>query len=181
MIKGISAVCLSLVGLVSGYAQDKEDPQQVLEKALVIQIEAKVTDRNSKAVLSFSAAKVAISGEPFPVTLDGRSIRGTILLTPYEEPENKILLVAQVQLWIQEAGAVDWKYVTSLKSIPADINEKMRFFPLGMSDAVGAFNTSSNLELDITVGRYKDYLQKMRTPPPPRRPSPDQGADGAAP
>ena len=162
MIKGLSAIGLMLVGLVTAFPQEKEDPQNVLDKALFISLEVKVVDSNSKAVMTLRTAKVAMSGAPFPVRFDGRSIRGKLLFTPYEEPDDRVLLVAQVQLWILESPATEWKYVTSLKSIPAALNEKIRFFPLGMDDKANTVYDSANIELDIEVGRYKDYLERMK-------------------
>ncbi len=176
MIKGLSAVWLALVGLVAAFPQDQDDLQKLLEKALVISMEIRVTDRNSKSVMTMQAMKVAISGERFPVTLDGRSIRGSLLFTPYEEADGRVLLVAQVQLWIKETSSTDWKYLTSLKSIPAALNETIRFFPLGVDDSIG----TGNIELDIKVGRYKDYLEKMKQPSP-RTTNPPGGWGGTAP
>jgi hypothetical protein len=163
--------------MTSAFAQqENEQMQQLLDKALLININVKIVTENEKAGMSFQAVKLTIPGKPVVVQLKGKNINVTLMFTPYtEEKDKQVLLVVQGQTWLQEAATGQGKYLTSLKSIPVNFGEKIRFYPLGVGET-GAFN----IQLEIEIFYYKDYIKKNEKPLPKDDNSKEKTPDGSS-
>lgn len=157
MIKTLSVACFTILTLFPSLAQDQDQMQELLDKALIININARLVSEDAKATWSFQAVKLTIPGKPVALQLQGKNINVNIVFTPYQmEEPNKILLVAQNQIMVQEAKTGSAKYFGNLKQIPVTLGEKIQFYPLGVNDT-----TSVNIQLEIEVIRYKDAITKQ--------------------
>lgn len=143
--------------LVSGVFAQEEDLSQMLDKALVLNINTKLVSEANKVNWSFSVTKITIPGKPVAVQLNGKNLKVYINFTPYkEEKEQKAILVAQGQIWLQETSTGEGKYLTTLKTIPVAIGEKIKYYPLGVGDS-----SEYTIELEIEIIPYSD-LKKSK-------------------
>ncbi|GAH77379.1 unnamed protein product, partial [marine sediment metagenome] len=85
----------------------------------------------------------------------GKDLRIDVVFTPYQEEDGKLLLVAQGQVWLMEAPEKETRYISSFKSIPISLGEKVLFFPLGFSREITR-KESFTIQLEIEVLAYKD-------------------------
>jgi hypothetical protein len=173
MKRGLPTFYFTLVSLVFGVCQQKDDTQELLDKALLININAKIMTENGRAAWSFQFSRFTIPGTPVGIELNGNNINLKFVFTPYqEEKEVQLLLLAQSQIWLNEAGSGTGKYLTSLKSIPVKLGEKIEYYPLGVGDS-----SSYNIQLDIEVVSYKDLMKKEENPLP-KNESPQEKNNG---
>jgi hypothetical protein len=86
------------------------------------------------------------------VRFDGSNIRVKANLTPYLQNDGKLMLVAQGEVWVAEptptAKAV--RYLSSIKSLPVALGERVFFYPLGLPDTVEGTNRF-NIALEIQI------------------------------
>ncbi len=129
--------------------------QALLEKAIQLNIVARVLPPDEQPVWNMKSSKVTLPGRSVAVKLVGRNLQIDIVFTPYQNENGGLVLVAQGQVWLSEAPEKTTRYVSTFKSIPISLGEKILFFPLGFSGDIsnGEFFT---IEIEVEVLSYKE-------------------------
>jgi hypothetical protein len=143
-----------------GNAQEielEEALRPILDKALQLNIIARVLPPGAEQEWNMQSSKLTIPGRSIAVKLLGENIRIFVVLTPYWQENGKLLLVAQGEVLLSEMAEREVKYLSTVKSIPISLGEKVLFFPLGVSQEL---RKSFNIELEIEILSYKDLLEK---------------------
>ncbi len=160
MVKRISVLILLVIALFRGYAQEielEEALRPILDKALQLNIIARVLPPGAEQEWNMQSSKLTIPGRSIAVKLLGENIRIFIVLTPYWQENGKLLLVAQGEVLLSEMAESEVKYLSTVKSIPISLGEKVLFFPLGVPQEL---RKSFNIQLEIEILSYKDLLEK---------------------
>jgi hypothetical protein len=155
----------SIVGLVmmlsataAGAVELDHILQALLDQALTVSITARVTEHGRETVQSYNLTRITISGRAVRLRLEGGNLTIIAEFTPYED-EDGLLLVAEGQILLRTPEDEEVQYLTSLRSIPLEIGEKVVFYPLGKS----TFDMSSqsdqsvplNIELEVEISPYQ--------------------------
>ena len=166
MIRRFLMLLLFSIGLATLAAQDSdlqhlfedEDLESLIDRALQLQITAKVLPSDQQTVWNTQSKKVTIPGRSVAVRLVGENIRIDVVFTPYQEESGSLLLVAQGQVWFTEAPDAKTTYLTTIQSIPVSWGEKVLFFPLGFSRE---FSSASkvNIQLEVEIYPYRDLFR----------------------
>jgi hypothetical protein len=157
---------LFLLCLASAGAQDSdlerffedEDLESLIDKALQLQITAKVLPQDQQPVWNSQSKKITIPGRSVAVRLVGDNIRIDVVFTPYQEESGTLLLVAQGQVWFSEAPDAKTTYLTTIQSIPVSWGEKVLFFPLGFSKELANTQTF-NIQLEVEIYPYRELFR----------------------
>lgn len=153
--------CLASLGAqendLERFFQD-ETLDSLIDKALQLQITAKVLPPNEQPVWNSQSKKVTIPGRSVAVRLVGDNIRIDVVFTPYQEESGDLLLVAQGQVWFSEAANAKTKYLTTIQSIPVSWGEKVLFFPLGFSREFANTQTF-NIQLEVEIFPYRELFR----------------------
>ncbi|MBA7521000.1 hypothetical protein ES705_13100 [subsurface metagenome] len=160
MVKRISVLILLVTAVFRGNAQEielEEALRPILDKALQLNIIARVLPPGAEEEWNMQSSKLTIPGKSIAVKLLGENIRIFVVLTPYWQENGKLLLVAQGEVLLSEMAESEVKYLSTVKSIPISLGEKVLFFPLGVSKR---FRKSFNIQLEIEILSYKDLLEK---------------------
>ena len=160
MVKRITVLVLLVTAIFRGSAQEielEEALRPILDKALQLNIIARVLPPGEEQEWNIQSSKLTIPGRSIVVKLFGENIRIFIVLTPYWQENGKLLLVAQGEVLLSETAESEVKYLSTVKSIPISLGEKVLFFPLGVSKR---FRKSFNIQLEIEILSYKDLLEK---------------------
>ena len=156
LVRGL--MVLLLVPAV-GHADDlslEESLKSLFDQALRINIIARmIPDGQAPAVLA-ERSKLTIPGKPVAVRFEGTNLRVQANLTPYLLADGKLMLVAQGEVWLSEPSAKDAvQYLSSIRSLPIEVGEKIFFYPLGIPRPVQGTN-SFNIALEIQIVPLKD-------------------------
>ncbi len=160
MVKRVSVLILLVMAIFRGNAQEielEEALRPILDEALQLNIIARVLPLGTEQEWNMRSSKLTIPGRSIAVKLLGENIRIFVVLTPYWQENGKLLLVAQGEVLISEMAESEVKYLSTVKSIPISLGEKVLFFPLGVSREL---RKSFNIELEIEILSYKDLLEK---------------------
>ena len=160
MVKRITVLVLLVTAIFRGSAQEielEEALRPILDKALQLNIIARVLPPGEEQEWNIQSSKLTIPGRSIAVKLFGENIRIFVMLTPYWQENGKLLLVAQGEVLLSEMAESEVKYLSTVKSIPVSLGEKVLFFPLGVSKR---FRKSFNIQLEIEILSYKDLLEK---------------------
>lgn len=160
MVKRISVLILLVMAIFRGNAQElelEEALRPILDKALQLNIIARVLPLGAEQEWKMQSSKLTIPGRSIAVKLLGENIRIFVVLTPYWQENGKLLLVAQGEVLLSEMAESEVKYLSAVKSIPISLGEKVLFFPLGVSQEL---RKSFNIQLEIEILSYKDLLEK---------------------
>lgn len=160
MVKRISVLILLVMAIFRGNAQElelEEALRPILDKALQLNIIARVLPLGAEQEWKMQSSKLTIPGRSIAVKLLGENIRIFVVLTPYWQENGKLLLVAQGEVLLSEMAESEVKYLSAVKSIPISLGEKVLFFPLGVSQEL---RKSFNIQLEIEIFSYKDLLEK---------------------
>lgn len=160
MVKRISVLILLFMAVFRGNAQEielEEALRPILDKALQLNIIATVLPTGAEQEWNMQSSKLTIPGRSIAVKLLGENIRIFVVLTPYWQENGKLLLVAQGEVLLSEIAESEVKYLSTVKSIPISLGEKVLFFPLGVSKRLPK---SFNIQLEIEILSYKDLLEK---------------------
>lgn len=154
-------LCLASLGAqesdLERFFQD-ETLESLIDKALQLQITAKVLPPNEQAVWNSQSKKVTLPGRSVALRLVGDNIRIDVVFTPYQQENGNLLLVAQGQVWFSEAANTKTKYLTTIQSIPVSWGEKVLFFPLGFSQKFT--NTPTfNIQLEVEIFPYRELFR----------------------
>jgi hypothetical protein len=130
---GFPLSALLLVMAASAYAQDtgKDIIPAFRDRAVVMDIVARVVEREKEEVWNSVSSKVTIPGRAVSIKLreDGRQV-----------------LVAQGQVWVNTSDE-GIRYQTTMQTIPVDFGERVFFFPLGPKTKDGNARIEIQLEL----------------------------------
>ncbi len=130
--------------------------KKILDNALMIKIEARLLPDGKKAVWNQKSEELTIPGRSVAVKLIGENLTIYAIFTPYKMENGNLLLVAQGQVWLTEEPQKEIKYLTTFKSIPISLGEKIVFFPLGFPKGNRlASKKYFNIELEIQIVPYK--------------------------
>jgi hypothetical protein len=154
-MKKVYIVLFMLFLCFSGFGQDlniNDVLQALLDQALEINVAARVYLPNQEPMLCVeNSTLTTIPGRSVAVTIQGGNLIIKAVLTPYKSETNELILVAQGQVWLNDnkiENAV--QYLSSFESIPVNLGETIRFFPLGVSEEIA--NTEYlNIELAIQI------------------------------
>lgn len=100
------------------------------ERAVVMDIVARVVEREAEESWTSENSKITIPGRAVSLKLVGKNVVVVVQFTPYRRDDGKQVLVAQGQVWVDtpEEGI---RYQTTMQTIPMDYGERVFFFPLG--------------------------------------------------
>jgi len=152
---------LFLMGGLELSGQDlnlKEAFQRLLEKALQLNIEAKILPPNAAPVWNMKSRELTIPGRSVAVKLVGDNIRIEAVFTPYQQEDGQLLLVAQGQVWLSESSLKETRYMSTFNSIPIVLGEKILFFPLGIGNI--SKQQTFTLQLEVEVLPYKSPAEE---------------------
>jgi hypothetical protein len=118
------------------------------DRAVVLDIVARVVEQNQEEVWNSVDSRVTIPGRPVSIKLIGENIVVMVQFTPYLGLENKgrNMLVAQGQIWVNipDEGI---RYQTTMQTIPLEYGEQIYFFPLGKVNSTDEARIEIQLEL----------------------------------
>ncbi|MFA6506366.1 MAG: hypothetical protein WCT14_09720 [Treponemataceae bacterium] len=144
------------------------------DRAVVLQLTARIVERDVDETWNSASSKVTIPGRPVTLKLVGANVVVAAQFTPYKKEDGKNILVAQGQVWVstKEEGML---YYTSIQTIPIEYGERVYFFPLGQKkDDRGA-----RIEVQLVLTPYVDSeaAKKPATPaaPPAASAAPSSG------
>ncbi len=156
------------IGLIlaarAGYAQEvrlEEELQQLLDKAMQLNITARVLPPNETPAWNVKDTKLTLPGRSVAVKMTGTNVRIEVVLTPYLETNGTLLLLAQGQVWLSDAPDKQVKYLTTLKSIPLSWGEKVLFYPLGLITHPLPDQQVFNIQLEIQVLPYRSRTESI--------------------
>jgi len=132
--------------------------QALLDQALTVNITARVVENDQETVQSYQLTRVTISGRAVRLRLEGGNLTVIAEFTPYEDDDG-ILLVAEGQILLRTPDDEEVKYVTSMRSVPLAVGEKVVFYPLGRTtfdmDLESGQSGPLNIELEVDIVPYQ--------------------------
>ena len=146
-----AAFLLSLLSLQAALGDDPPDIealQALVDDILQVNIVARIIPEDS-GLFHVTRSQLTVPGRPIEIRFQGENIYINATLTPYFAENGHLFLVAQGRVWTSSAENVV-KYLTSFKSIPVNLGEKVLFFPLGMPEDLaseGFFNIALEIEI----------------------------------
>ena len=163
-MNGLLAVGLAVLVASSAAAQQGKDAKpaapgsleetlkDLFDQALRINIVARVEPEGAEPILNVERSQLTLPGHSVAVRFDGTNIRVRANLTPYLQNDGKLMLVAQGEVWVAEppSAAKAVRYLSSIKSLPVSLGEKVFFYPLGIPDSIEGTNRF-NLTLEIQI------------------------------
>ncbi|MCF7927678.1 MAG: hypothetical protein K9L68_01195 [Spirochaetales bacterium] len=161
-----TAVLFPLQAAEAGESLQNEGSDQVVEKEVLdpitaivngraysLRITASILQKDSEVSWNAEKLDVTLSGKPVNIKLLGTNVKIIAEFTPYNQDENSVLLIAQGQVWVGSSPGEEVKYISTIKSIPVDLGERIYFFPLGRH-AKGK-SGSSVIQLEVQVLPYE--------------------------
>jgi hypothetical protein len=116
------------------------------DRAVVLDIVARVVEQNRQEVWNSVNSKVTIPGRPVGLKLVGANVVVAVQFTPYFRRNGRIMLVAQGQIWVDVPNE-GIRYQTTMQTIPLELGERIYFFPLGSADSPDEARIEIMLEL----------------------------------
>ncbi|MDR2535411.1 MAG: hypothetical protein LBD29_05185 [Treponema sp.] len=143
----------SLLVFVAGAAAQEFSLEELLpglrERAVVLDIVARVVEKNQQEVWNSVNSKVTIPGRPVGLKLVGANIVIVVQFTPYLYKNGNNMLVAQGQIWVDVPNQ-GIQYQTTLQTIPLEFGEPIYFFPLGSVSS----GDKAHIEIQIQLHPY---------------------------
>jgi hypothetical protein len=113
------------------WTQELEDLLPGLrERAVVLNITARILEKDSQEIWNSSTSKVTIPGKAVGIKLVGDNLVVVIQFIPYLRRDGNNILVAQGQIWI-DVPDHGISYQTTMQTIPIAFGEQIYFLPLG--------------------------------------------------
>jgi len=119
-------------------------------RALVLEIDARVVERDETVIWNESHKKTTLPGRPVEIKMVGSNLVVAAQFTPVRRGAQKIL-IAQGQIWMEVPGQ-GIRYYTSMRAIPLEFGEPIYFFPLGPQGAEDA----ARIEVMLTLYPYEE-------------------------
>ena len=120
------------------------------DRAVVLDIVARVVEREASEVWNKTSSRVTIPGRPVSLKLVGTNVVVLVQFTPYKREDGRQVLVAQGQVWVETKDA-GMRYQTTMETIPIDFGERVYYFPLGPHKG----NNDARIEIQIELKRYQ--------------------------
>ena len=120
-------------------------------RALVLEINARVVERDETISWNESHQKTTLPGHPVGIKLVGSNIVVVAQFTPYVRRGVQTFLVAQGQIWMEVPGQ-GIRYHTSMQTIPLKFGEPIYFFPLGPQGS----EDTARIEVMLTLYPYEE-------------------------
>jgi hypothetical protein len=133
------------------------------ERAVILDIVARIVERNKEEVWNSANSKVTIPGRPVGLKLVGANIVVAVQFTPYLSRTGHNLLVAQGQIWVDIPNQ-GIRYQTTMQTIPLEFGEQIYFFPLGSVNS----QDESYIEIQLELRPYSEEnvnAQQENLPP----------------
>jgi hypothetical protein len=144
------------------------------ERAVVLDIIARVVEKDQKEVWNSVNSKVTIPGRPVGLKLVGANLVVVVQFTPYLQPHGtNHLLVAQVQIWV-DVPKEGIRYQTTMQTIPLEFGEEIYFFPLGSVNPKEDAYIEIQLALHPYSGPAETSNSPLAEPAPPSSHSEDE-------
>lgn len=154
VLRSLAAAAILLYAAPSAHSFDLEDAiELVRDRALVINIIARVTENGHETVWNMELTELTISGRAVQVELEGGGLVLNVQFTPYQDGD-RLILVAQGQTWLGSTETEEVTYRSAYESIPISLGEPVLFFPLGTSPSDEGTDNILNVELEIKVEPY---------------------------
>ncbi|MDR2516196.1 MAG: hypothetical protein LBC88_02310 [Spirochaetaceae bacterium] len=118
------------------------------DRALVLNIVARVAETGQEAAWNAENSRVTIPGRPIGIKLVGANTVIAVQFTPFRQ-NGQNFLVALGQIWVNIPGE-GISYHTTLETIPLEFGESVYFFPLGRGDSPG----DSRIEIQVAMRPY---------------------------
>lgn len=135
-------------------AGDERSLEEILpglkNRALVIDIAARIIEKDQHEVWNSVTSRVTIPGRPVGVKLVGVNLVVAAQFTPYFRGNGRHVLVAQGQIWmdIPNEGI---QYKTTMQTIPLEFGEQIYFFPLGQDES-----NEARIEIRLELRPYRN-------------------------
>ncbi|MHB9291652.1 hypothetical protein Holit_00730 [Hollandina sp. SP2] len=126
------------------------------ERAVVLDIIARVVEKTQQEVWHSFNSKVTIPGKPVSLKLVGTNILVVVQFTPYLRRDGNNLLVAQGQIWVDIPNQ-GIHYQTTIQSIPLEFGEQIYFFPLGSVNA----QDEAHIEIQLVLHPYSENAKEL--------------------
>ncbi|MDR3343938.1 MAG: hypothetical protein LBT14_14375 [Treponema sp.] len=129
------------------------------ERAVVLNIIARVVEKDQHEVWNSYNSKVTIPGRPVGLKLVGANIVVAVQFTPYLRQNGTNILVAQGQIWVDipDQGI---RYQTTFQAIPLAFGEQVYFFPLGSLNS----QDEAYIEIQLELHPYSGYTPHEEPP-----------------
>jgi len=147
----LSLLLLSLFRITAQESDSQAMRKALMDEALRVNIVARILPSDERSNFNVEKSRLTIPGRPVVVQFTGNNISIDAILTPYLKEDGRIILVAQGQVWSMDPQAEKpVRYLSSLKSLPISLGEKIIFFPLGIArDATRSDVFNIALEIEI--------------------------------
>lgn len=124
----------------------------VADRALTVEITARITENGVATVWDFRLSELTVSGRGVAIRLEGSNVTVAAEFTPYRDDDQEIYLVAQGQTWLSTGTSTEVRYIPAIRSTPIQPDEPVIFYPLGQSADHG--EAVFNIELEVRVRPY---------------------------
>jgi hypothetical protein len=136
-------------------AQEDTSFQEVLpwlqDKAVVLDIDARVVEQDKVATWNESHTRVTIPGRPVGIKLAGANVVVAVQFTPFVRRQGQTVLVIQGQIWVDIPNQ-GITYQTTMQTVPLEFEEPVYFFPLGPVE----HDEEACIEIMLTMRPYKN-------------------------
>jgi hypothetical protein len=132
-------------------ASFQEMPPWLQDKAVVLDIAARVVEQDKAATWDEAHKRITIPGRPVGIKLAGANVVVAVQFTPFVRRHGQTVLVIQGQIWVDipDQGI---RYQTTMQTIPLEFEEPIYFFPLGPVERDG----EAYIEIMLTMRPYKN-------------------------
>jgi hypothetical protein len=127
------------------------------EQAIVLDIIARVVEKNQQEIWNSFNSKVTIPGRPVGLKLVGTNIVVALQFTPYFRRNGNNVLIAQGQIWVDVPNE-GIRYQTTIQTIPLEFGEPIYFFPLGSTDS----QEDAHIEIQVEIHPYSTVASPSR-------------------
>ena len=130
-------------------------PPSLRDRAIVMDITARIIEQNQEIVWNSENSRVTISGRPVPLRLMGNNLIIEAQFTPYIRPNGNNIMVAHAQVWIQTSeNTISFR--ANMQTIPID-GDYIYFFPLGSSQDAN----EPQIEIQISIYPFNSNSQEF--------------------
>jgi hypothetical protein len=134
--------------------------QGLLDDVLQINISAKVLSASDELLWEAKRAAYTVPGLEVEVRIPSENLVVLAFFTPVRLGDGRILLQVHAEVWAADQPRQDQKvrYTTTVSYIPAELGDKIRFYPLGEFPNLASRSKLDanlcNLELEIQIVPY---------------------------
>ena len=142
------------------------------ERAVVLHIVSRIVEQNQE-VWNYKHSRITIPGRPVGLKLIGSNLLVTVQFTPFLQVNDRHVLVAQGQIWINIPDE-GMRFHTTMQTIPLEFSEEVYFFPLGPTETQDEARIEVQLMMEPYSGTEADDAPGRRG-----RDAPPSGANNA--